>query len=61
MVRDRALTDWLEIVIPTPTETADETAAVIAVRVDEARSGTELRAGKIVFWVAVDRGHRSPK
>ena len=53
------MTEWLEIVVPTPAACADDVAALLVDRVGAAASGTELRSNEIVFWVEVPEGEQA--
>lgn len=53
------MTEWLEIVVPTPASCADDIAAILAQRVPAASTGTELRSNEIVFWAAVPDGEQA--
>ena len=50
--RHRALTDWVEIVVPVGAADVDDVAALIASEVPAAAAGTEQRGDEVVFWVA---------
>jgi len=52
------VTDWLEIVVPAGSSTAEDVAARLCENVEAARSGAELRASDVVFWVPVEDGER---
>ena len=50
------MAEWLEIAVAIPSDRADDIAALICEGVAAARSGTEIRAHEVVFWVAIADG-----
>jgi ribosomal protein L11 methyltransferase len=53
------MTDWVEIAVTAPVAVADDLAALLADHVEAARTGAEIRAGEVVFWVALADAERA--
>jgi ribosomal protein L11 methyltransferase len=52
------MTDWLEIVVPTAVASCEDVGSLLADELADARRGTQLRSGEVVFWVEFPDGER---
>lgn len=49
---ERAVTDWLEVIVPVSAAEVDDIAALIVTEVAAAAAGAEQRGDEVVFWVS---------
>jgi len=49
------MNEWIEIAVPCAGDAADDVAVLLAGRIPALRTGSEIRADQVVFWVTVDQ------